>query len=74
MHEKKDFQIGLNDLILQKQVGKGAFGKVYRAKNINTHIIYAAKVSKIELDSTLNDQFTDIIREVNIISKLNLIN
>ena len=62
--------LSLEDFILQNKIGTGAFGKVYKVKEKRTRNFYAAKISikTIENSDTLK---LDILREVNIISKLN---
>lgn len=61
--------LSLEDFILQNKIGTGAFGKVYKVKEKRTRNFYAAKISikTIENSDTLK---LDILREVNIISKL----
>ena len=63
--------VNLNDFILQGKIGSGSYGKVFRVKSKHDDIIYAAKISINEIDDTSTNQFIDIYREVNIISKLN---
>ena len=46
---KKEGIIDINDFILQKFVGRGSFGKVYKVIEKGTDQLYAAKVSKTKI-------------------------
>ena len=61
----------LDNLILQKEVGSGSFGKVYQVKDKITGKIYAAKISRQSITEISHDSIINLFREVNIISKLN---
>ena len=62
--------ININDLILQRQIGEGSYGKVYLVKEKKTGNVFAAKKLKDELYNINNESILDLKREVNIISKL----
>ena len=40
----------LNNYILQNKIGNGSFAKVYKVKDKETEEIFAAKISKIEIN------------------------
>ncbi|KAK8860565.1 hypothetical protein M9Y10_012230 [Tritrichomonas musculus] len=61
----------LANYILQDKIGSGSFGKVYRVREKQTKKIYAAKITKIDLNEETYELFIDISREANIMSKLN---
>ena len=63
--------INLEDFVIQNQIGIGSFGKVYKLKNKKTGEIFAGKISLQKLDSNSETMKKDLLREVNIISKLN---
>ena len=64
-------QVNLKNFILQNRIGKGSFGKVYKMKKNLSDEIYAAKVLINDIDSLSDDELSDFVRELNIISKLN---
>ncbi|KAK8876526.1 hypothetical protein M9Y10_006742 [Tritrichomonas musculus] len=65
-----DSQIDLSSYIKQNCIGSGSFGKVYKVKDKRTGRIYAAKISKKEINDDSSDLKTNISREVNIMSKI----
>lgn len=52
-------------------IGEGNFGDVYKVQYSKDNRIYAAKISKESDDVILINKLVDLVREVNIISKLN---
>ena len=68
---KKEESYRLDDFILQKKIGEGSFGKVYRVINKKTGEVFAAKISNNTLTDEMNDANLEMIREVEIMSKIN---
>lgn len=69
--EQENQDIDLNDFILENKIGSGKFGKVYKVKLKRTGQIYAAKISIEIIDEDSQEDLLNLIREVDIISKLN---
>ena len=63
----------LNKFELLEKIGSGSFGDVYKAKEKRTGKIYAAKISNQSIDQkdTPRSVIRNLVREVNILSKLN---
>lgn len=63
----------LNRYKLISKIGEGAFSKVYRVKDSETNIYYAAKVANLVVDEDSVDSQDSrlLFREVNLISMLN---
>lgn len=61
----------LNNYRLQDLIGQGSFGKVYKAIDLRTGEICAAKISILSVNNNSNEIMTNLSREVNILSKLN---
>lgn len=59
---------------LQELVGKGSFGRVYKATTIQTGLLVAVKIIDIEESDTLNpklaDTYSDLIKEINALQLL----
>ena len=70
-NESKKELINLADFILQNLIGQGAFGKVFKIKEIKSSETYAAKILSTKIENLSEDQLIDISRELNIMSKLN---
>ena len=73
---KQNFLINMGSLDLQKyerqqKIGEGGFGVVYQLREKDEGTLYAAKISKLEIDQSRNDTIIDLSREINIISQLN---
>lgn len=67
----KDQQINLlANYILQDYIGQSSFGKVYKIKKINSNEIFSARILNNEIDNSPEEQFDDILQELNIISRL----
>lgn len=62
--------LNLNDFALQGLLRRGSFWKVFKIKEIETGKLYAAKVSMSKIESIWSEIFLNLMREVNIISKL----
>ncbi|KAK8860760.1 hypothetical protein M9Y10_012426 [Tritrichomonas musculus] len=54
-----------------KKIGNGSFGNVYKIIDKQSNVMYAAKVSKYEIDQCSNDIILNLSREIDIISGLN---
>lgn len=61
----------LSQLILQDNIGRGSFGKVFKVKHKDTNQIYAAKISINKLEAYSEQELLNMSREVSIISKIN---
>lgn len=63
----------LNLIEVQEKIGEGSFGKVFKVKEKRTGAIFAAKMSMFNSDDdgNLKDLILNLVREINIISKLN---
>ena len=55
----------------QRKIGQGSFGQVFKVVENDTEDIFAAKISFAKLDVNDKKFFTNLKREVNILSKLN---
>ena len=66
---EKEYSFDLNRYEVLELIGKGSFGEVYKVKEKKTDQIFAAKIQKAMLDD--KEIIRGLIREVNIISKLN---
>jgi serine/threonine protein kinase len=59
---------------LQELVGKGSFGRVYKATAIQTGLLVAVKIIDIEESDTVNpklaDTYTDLLKEINALQRL----
>lgn len=74
--KKKRFSFNFEFLDLNKfqkknLIGEGSFGIVYKVLDIKNKIIFAAKVSKAEINYEIEDDMINISREVSVISKIN---
>ena len=58
----------MNEFKLQQLIGRGSFGKVYKAVHINTSITYAIKV--INIDKPKDSELQDLRQEIMILSNL----
>lgn len=67
--EKKP-SFDLNDFIKGKKIGYGSFGMVFIIEEKNTNKIYAAKVAKKDFKDLEHEEQVNLIREININSKL----
>lgn len=67
------YSFDLNRFELLGKIGAGAFGVVYKAREKGKDTIYAAKITLKCLDEeeNINDDILNIVREVNILCKLN---
>lgn len=66
------YEFDINQYELGSVIGSGAYGTVYKAKEITTGKIYAAKILNNEIDyKTSRDNLRNLIREVVNMSKLN---
>ena len=63
--------ISLEDYTPICSVGEGQFGVVYKVKQNQNDKIYAAKISKNNIDDIEDSILIDLYREVNIFAKLN---
>ena len=63
---KDDPKFQISNFLKQRKIGEGAFGKVYKVKEIKTGEIYAAKVSINQIEQIPED----FVSEINILSKL----
>lgn len=63
----------INQLIVEKELGSGAFGNVYSAKCKENSQTYAVKVSKIKVneETRYSDETLSIFREINLMSSFN---
>lgn len=68
---EEEYTFDLKQYKLKAQVGKGSFGTVYQVKDIKSKEIFAAKISHLEIDKITEDSAKNIVREVNIMSKIN---
>ena len=62
--------IDLKQFEKQEKIGSGGFGVVYKARDIETDQIFAAKISIYEMDQCEETTIINLSREINIISQL----
>lgn len=65
-------QVDISNFEVVRKVGEGGFGKVFQVKDKSTGLTYAAKVSISSIDELAaeEEKFGYLLREINIISKL----
>lgn len=60
--------------LLQELIGKGSFGRVYKATDLNTRALVAVKIIDIEGSDTLNpkmaDTYSEFLKEINALKLL----
>ncbi|KUI57560.1 Serine/threonine-protein kinase nak1 [Cytospora mali] len=60
--------------LLRELIGKGSFGRVYKASNLNTSQVVAVKIIDIEESDTLNpklaDTYSEFLKEINALKLL----
>ena len=68
-----EYSFDLKKFKLLDKIGKGQFGKVFKVKEIQTGLIYAAKISiqLIDDEDESKSLIRNMTRELNIISRLN---
>ena len=54
-----------------ERIGKGSFGEVFKIKRKGTEENYAAKISYATIDGNVDQELHNLLREVNINSKIN---
>lgn len=59
--------IDLQEFEIQKKLGEGAYGQVYKVIKKNTEEIFAAKISLREINKYNDDQMARLRREINIL-------
>ena len=67
----ENYLLDLSNFKKWEKIGKGGYGKVYKIEDNQTKQIFAAKISRDQLDFKSKEKFYQYAREVNIISKLN---
>lgn len=70
MIKVKNF-IDLQEFEIKKELGKGAYGQVFKVINKNTKEIFAAKISLREINNYNDDQMARLRREINILYQSN---
>lgn len=61
----------IKDFLKKSKIGEGSFGATYKVTEKKTNFVYAAKISKNELNFDSKERTINLSREVSIISKLN---
>ena len=69
----ENYSFDLKKYTIISRIGCGAFGEVFKVKESDSNQIYAAKVSLREIgsDGDYKDQIKNMVREVNLMSKIN---
>ena len=62
--------IALDNFEKLEKIGSGSFGVVYKVLNKDNQQLYAAKISKYEMDQCSDDKIINLTREIGIISQL----
>lgn len=63
--------LDLNIYLLQDKIGSGSFGQVFKVKDKNSGVVYAAKISHRPLEDSSDQEIRNLSREISILSKLN---